>query len=420
MIKRKLYPLLKEHLGKREITLITGPRQAGKTTLLLLLKRDLENEGQKTLMFNLDIEADRQFFVSQTALVQRVELTFGKKGGFVFIDEIQRKEDAGVFLKGIFDMNLPYKFIVSGSGSLELKEHIHESLAGRKRIFELSTLSFEEFANHKTNYEFEGKLKKYFDLDREKALALLMEYMRFGGYPKAVLAEDTAEKQNVLNEIFQSYMEKDIAYLLRIKKTEDFTKLVKILASQIGRLVHGAELSRTLGLAQQTIQQYLWYLEKTFIIKKITPYWKNVRKEITKAPLYYFTDLGFRNFALGALQVTADFSQEGFLFQNFIYRMIADTFLIENIPANIHFWRTKQGGEIDFIIQKGEKLIPMEVKCQMLKIPEISRSFRSFMKQYHGSKSFVINLTLEKNISVSGARVTVLPYFGLLEALLEI
>src|SRR3989338_8852975 len=128
MIKRALLRDLKEHFNKKEITFIVGPRQAGKTTLMFLLKKYLDRLEEKTVYLTLDIERDRQFFASQESLINKIKLVIGDKG-YVFIDEIQRKENAGIFLKGIYDMNLPYKFIVSGSGSVELKEKIHESLA---------------------------------------------------------------------------------------------------------------------------------------------------------------------------------------------------------------------------------------------------------------------------------------------------
>ncbi|MDQ1355407.1 MAG: uncharacterized protein QG657_5717, partial [Acidobacteriota bacterium] len=129
MIKRKLLALLREHVPETEITLITGPRQAGKTFLMNLLKKELDDRGEKTLFLNLDIESDKIFFSTQSRLIQKIELELGKQKGYVFIDEIQRKENAGLFLKGLADMNLPYKFIVSGSGSLGLKDQIPESLA---------------------------------------------------------------------------------------------------------------------------------------------------------------------------------------------------------------------------------------------------------------------------------------------------
>ena len=159
MIKRKLFQELVDHLPQKEMSLIIGPRQAGKTTLMEMLKAHLDKSGERALFLNLDIEWDRPHFESQAALLKKIELELGgQQHGYVFIDEIQRKEDAGLFLKGLFDLNLPYKFIVSGSGSLELKQKIHESLVGRKRLFELSTITFEEFSNHRTDYRYEQNL----------------------------------------------------------------------------------------------------------------------------------------------------------------------------------------------------------------------------------------------------------------------
>src|SRR3989338_4749411 len=154
MIKRALFDDLKQHLNHKEMSLVVGPRQAGKTTLMRSLEEYLQKKDERTLFLNLDIEHDRQFFASQDALVKKISLEFGTHFGYVFLYEIQRKEDAGLFLKGLYDMNLSCKFIVSGSGSVELKEKIHESLAGRKRIFEMTTVTFAEFVHFKTQYKY--------------------------------------------------------------------------------------------------------------------------------------------------------------------------------------------------------------------------------------------------------------------------
>ncbi|WP_198018170.1 AAA family ATPase [Hippea jasoniae] len=165
IIKRKLIREIRDHLNKKEITLIVGARQVGKTTLMLFLEKELKQRGKKTLYLNLDREVDKKYFTSQENLINKIRLEIGNQKGFVFIDEIQRKENAGLFLKGVFDYNLPYKFIISGSGSLELKEKIHESLIGRKRTFELNPVSFEEFINFKTHYRYENNLKDFFSIE---------------------------------------------------------------------------------------------------------------------------------------------------------------------------------------------------------------------------------------------------------------
>jgi len=412
MIKRDLLKGLKEHLFKKEISFIVGPRQAGKTTLMLILKDYLEKKREKTLFLNLDIEADKRFFTSQAKLIKKIQLEIGKSKGFVFIDEIQRKENAGIFLKGIYDMGLPYKFIVSGSGSVELKGKIHESLAGRKRIFELSTLSFLEFLNFKTDYKYKNKLGDFFNLEQEKTKLLLEEYLGFGGYPRVVLAEERKEKHRIIDEIYQSFLEKDIVYLLGIRKTEAFTNLLRLLAGQAGKLVNLSELSLTLGLSTKTVKDYLWYLEKTFIVKKSTPYFRNLRKEISKSPIFYFYDLGLRNYSFGwRFSGFLSLIESGFLFQNFVFNLLKEK--LRYTVGKICFWRTKDGAEVDFIVDFGKDLLAVEVKYQHLKEPKIGRSLKSFIKKYEPKRVLLVNLSLDKTVILGKTKVYFLPYYKL-------
>lgn len=419
MVKRKLFKNIKHHLSKKEITMIVGPRQAGKTTLMLILQKELETKGQKTLFLNLDIEEDKQFFVSQSKLLSKIHLEIGKKKGYIFIDEIQRKKDAGLFLKGLYDQNLPYKFIVSGSGSIELKEKIHESLAGRKQLFELTTLSFNEFVNFKTNYKYENNLDNFFDLDAEKTSNLLEEYLNFGGYPRVVLEDEIKEKRKVIDEIFRSYIDRDIASFLKVEKLEGYSHLIRVLSAQTGNMVNYNELSNTLGLSMPTVKNYLWYAEKTFIIQKLLPYFRNIRKEITKSPVYYFHDIGLRNYAIGMfgmIRLPSDFS---FPFENLILNIIREN--IAFTGADVYFWRTKDGAEVDFVIDYRAKQIPIEVKYKKLhrklNKTELSRSFLSFIKKYAPKKAVVINLSLNTVQQLGKTKIYFLPFYRLQEVL---
>jgi len=409
VIKRFLFEDLKAHLEKKEITFIVGPRQAGKTFLMLLLKDYLDRMGEKTIFFNLDIEMDKIHFNSQSALLDKIRLEIGRDKGYIFIDEIQRKEDAGIFLKGIYDMNLPYKFIVSGSGSVDLKSRIHESLAGRKRIFELTTVSFEEFVNFKTDYRYEDRLMDFFKIEREKGYSLLEEYLNFGGYPRVILEETLSEKIKIISEVYQSYIEKDVTYLLMVKKTDVFSNLVKLMSSHIGNIVNYTEIASTLNLSFQTVKEYLWYLEKTFIIQKITPYFRNIRKEIRKSPVYYFYDIGLRNFATGNF---GNVENMGFLFQNFVYNILRDK--IRWTPSKIYFWRTEDKAEVDFVIDH-DGVIPVEVKYQRMKKPKITRSLRSFINRYKPERVFVVNLEMEKKIGLNRTEIYFIPFYKLLD-----
>jgi len=333
----------------------------------------------------------------------------GEEKGYVFIDEIQRKEDAGIFIKGIYDMELPYKFVITGSGSIELKEKVYESLAGRKRLFEIYPLSFEEFVNYKTEYKNENKLEDYLDVNKDERRDLLEEYLKFGGYPKIVLSETSEEKNITIEDIYKSFIEKDIQALLRVEKSDIFLDLLRVLASQNGRIINYTELSNTLKLSLPTLKKYLWYLEKTYILEKSSPFFRNVRKEITKSPIMYFIDFGFRNYALGSL---GNYEMEkGFVFQNFIFNNLRDLLKHRNIRKD--FWRTKQGGEVDIVLDAYPKPIPIEVKYSSLDKLSVSRSLRSFIEKYKPQRAFIVNLSLEERLKVGETQVEALPFFKL-------
>lgn len=409
-IKRDLLVELKSHLKQKEVSLIIGPRQAGKTTLMLFLEQKLRQEGVPSLFFNLDREIDKSYFKTQEGLTQKIHLEIGSQKGFVFIDEIQRKENAGLFLKGIYDSNLPYKFIVSGSGSLELKEKIHESLVGRKRIFELGTVSFEEFVHFKTKYRYKGGLAEFFEVEEKKREFLLNEYLNFGGYPRVILSETEKEKRIVIDEIFQSYLEKDISYLLRVEKIDSVFHLIRILSAQVGQLINFSKLTSELNISFKTLKNYLWYAEKTFILKKLTPYFKNVKKEIVKSPCYYFYDLGLRNYAMGSFGNLMDFGPP---FENLVLNILRER--LRWTGATIHFWRTKDRAEVDFVIDYGKDILPIEVKYKMFKSPTIFRSMRNFIKRYSPRKALIINLNLRDSVILGETEVIFLPYWELLK-----
>ena len=411
MIKRDILQELENHLNKKEISFIVGPRQAGKTTIMRILEDKLKKDGKKTLFLNLDIEDDNQYFESQKLLLRKIELEIGKEG-FVFIDEIQRKEDAGVFLKGIYDMNLPYKFIVSGSGSVELKEKTYESLVGRKRLFELRTLSFTEFLNYRTNYKYEENLNAYINLSENKLLLFLKEYMIYGGYPKIVLNLENIEKRKEIAEIYRSYIEKDILLLLNIRNREQLDILIKIIASQIGRITKLSELSNVAGISLQSVKNYLWYFEKTFILRRVNPFFTNKKKEITKAPVYYFTDTGLRNYLINMYNENFFNPNEfGYLFENFIYLLLLD--ITKDTNININFWRTKDKSEVDFVLNTGKKLIPIEVKYNMGKNLKTGNSLVNFIKRYHPETAYLVTPNKQENLSVSGTEVKIIPFHQL-------
>jgi uncharacterized protein len=169
----------------------------------------------------------------------------------------------------------------------------------------------------------------------------------------------------------------------------------------------------TLGIALQTIKKYLWYAEKTFIIQRITPFFINTRKEITKSPVAYFYDVGLRNYTLDLYGSLIHSPETGFVFQNFVLNLLKEKFLFS--PAEIHFWRTKDKAEVDFVINIGQQTLPIEVKFKELKKPEIGRSLRSFITRYKPEVAWVINMELNEKISLDKTEIHFLPFWSIVD-----
>lgn len=411
MIKRNIDRQLYQSLQRKEITILIGARQVGKTTMLQSIMNTLKQGGEQVLYLNMDIESDARIFQSQQSLVSRIQLEFGNTPGYVFIDEIQHKQDAGRFLKGLYDMQLPCKFIVTGSGSLELKEKISEALTGRKHLIKMHPVSFYEYLDYKTAYSYSDRLDEYCRIEPVKLLGLFYEYLTYGGYPKVITSDTSGLKYEVMDEIFTSYITKDITYLLRVRSPEKFTRLIQLLAVQCGGILNQAQLASDVGVSVETVNKYLWYAEQTFVIENIRPYFTNSKKELTKSPTIYFNDLGMCNYGRNRYGLTVSES-DGFLFQNFIFQLLRDRF--QHGVTKINYWRTKDKAEVDFIIHDKGEVIPVEVKFSELKKATISRSFRSYIEKYQPVKAFIISLADLPDITLGKTRIAFIPFWNLM------
>ncbi len=408
-IRRSLREDLVRHLKKPEITLLIGPRQAGKTTLLREIADELQVAGKKTLFYNLDIQKDQVHFIDQETLTALWHSLTGGEKHYIFIDEIQRKENAGLFLKGLFDLQLPHKLIVTGSGSLELKEKISESLVGRKRNFYLYTVSLQEFAHYRTDYNFPDRLPDLLHADPALAESTLFEYLKYGGYPAVITSATEKEKLQTLDEIYQSYIERDMRSLLQLEKTSAFVTLLRLVANRSGHTTNFSDLAQHTALNIATLKKYLWYSEKTFITHAVSPYFTNKEKEIVKAPAYYMLDVGLRNFLRGIFDDPAD---RGMRFQTMVFRLLESKF--RHSAATIHFWQTKSKAEVDFVVNRGFSLLPVEVKATALTQPKITRSYRSFLEKYQPAEGWIVNRSLREEMTIGSTTVKFVPWYDLL------
>ena len=396
-VVRQLTKAILPWLGREEIIVITGARQTGKSVLLYQLIYDqLLPKSENIHYFNLDLPGHREFLSRHEPLIEL--LSKSKKKAYVIIDEVQRLKEPGLFLKGLYDLHLPLKLVVSGSSALEIKSHVHEALTGRKIVFHLNSFNLEELAS--ALFPQDG-LKQIL-ADKNALATVINHFLVYGGYPAVTLAKDPKIKIRLLEELFTSYLEKDIKDFLKIENEIAFRNLLKVLASQIGNLVNKEELSNSLGIHKNTLDNYLFYLEQTFIVDFIRPFFRNRRKELLKNPKIYFRDLGLRNFAIGSFSALSFRPDKGPLFENLSYLCLREA-LGPFVP--IHYWRTKAGAEVDFVIVPNLRPIPFEVKATVLKEFKISRSLRNFLLDYKPKKSFLFNLSLSGKYTAEGADI---------------
>jgi uncharacterized protein len=348
---------------KKEFSVLIGARQIGKTTVLRQLESKLKSEGKEVVFLNLE----KQDILH--ALNENPENIFqycnkAAQRTFVLIDEIQYLKNPSNFLKLLFDEYAPkLKLIVTGSSAFYLDAKFKDSLAGRKKIFQLYTLSFEEFLHFKQEDKLlehiqnlkRGAIKK--STQAKKIQLLLEEYIIYGGYPAVVLENNIDQKIERLADLRDSYIKRDVLKS-GVRDENKFYTLLQILASQTGSLVNTAELSNTIRSTGITIESHLAILQKCFHIQLIKPYYKNLRKELTKMPKCYFHDTGLRNVLVQNFSPLAIRQDKGELFENFIFTQLRNTYTADALQ----YWRTTDGNEVDFIINAKQHKKAIEVK----------------------------------------------------------
>lgn len=376
---RKIIKKILKFLDDREILAIHGSRQVGKTSLLHYLSDHyLRTKAGPSNLVYFDLEDFVLLELCNRGPDEVVKYLKGKGADFnrktyLLIDEIQYLENPSSFLKLFHDRyRNSVKLLVTGSSSFLIKKKFRDSLAGRIIDFELFPLDFEEFLDFK---ELTYKLDSSSETLNRELLPLYEQHIIYGGYPAVVLEDDIEKKETKLKQVINAYLKRDIRDLAAIRNIEKFNNLLRILASQSANLLNIAELSNTLGIAKRTVEEYLFILENTYILKKIYPYHKNIRSELTKMPKIFFEDTGMLN-----LLVNKTFSTvvTGQLLETSIYLLFRKNMDVENVA----FWRTNKGQEIDFVLNfpKKNRLVPVEVKLSFA--AKHQRNLRCFMEKY--------------------------------------
>jgi predicted AAA+ superfamily ATPase len=373
-MQRHLDDKIRHHFEKyKQVLILLGSRQVGKTTLVKKLFPEsdyflVDNEPIKKILETYDIETYKTLI--------------DEKSKEIIIDEIHLLDNPGRAIKIIYDQLEEIRIIITGSSSFHIKNKTGESLAGRKIDYNIYPLTFSEFLQQKgieekLNYNIFEKIvddKKYSPKDqtyRFDLKGILNNVLIFGQYPH--LIEHPNDEKYLMNFV-DSLIFKDILELNLIEDKKLAKDLLRLLAYQIGNLINYSEIAISLKADQRTIKRYVEIFEQSFILFRLYPYSKNKRNEISKAAKIFFYDTGIRNALIGDFSDLESRMDKGALFENFIISELVKQDSYSDKNFKFYYWRTKQGSEIDVVLEKGSELIGVEVKYNR---KAVNKAFRN-------------------------------------------
>jgi len=364
MIDRILSDRIKNRFFNGKAIVIIGPRQSGKTTLIQHLADQFEG---KSLLLNCD-EPDIRHLLNEPSSTQLKSII--GKAGLLLIDEAQRIQNIGITLKLITDQIKDVQLMVTGSSALELSDNLSEPLTGRKFEYKLLPISCEEMMMHTSLLE-------------EKRL--MAHRLVYGMYPDVI--NHPGDEKEVLHNLSESYLFKDIFTFQDIRKPEMIEKLLQALALQLCSEVSFNELAQLLGIDPVTVQRYIELLEKAFVVFRLNSFSRNVRNELKKSRKIYFYDNGIRNSLIHNFNPLALRRDTGALWENFMVSERKKHLIYNGIYSGCYFWRTRQQQEIDYIEERGGTLFAYEFKWNARKKARFSKTF---LKAYPESETQVI------------------------------
>lgn len=394
MKNRQIFAKIWEYIDTPDIVILNGARQVGKSTLLKMTREKLNAERNTPSghihTYDLEKVDDLALWSNQTAVLALPFFSDTTKH-FVFIDEFQRSTNIGSTLKVIHDHYPQIKCFATGSATWYTS--IDESMAGRKIVIPIWPLSFSEFLEWQENqelytqYKLATKNKNSITIPIiEKINLALVQFLTYGGYPAVVNAKETHHKTEILSELINSYLLRDIQLWNYATDPLQVKKILTLLASNTGGLLDIQNLCVNASITRPIATNRLNLLENTFIINLLKPYFTNKISELIKNPKVYMVDTGLANNLLDNFIPTPQTDSFGKLAENFV---VMELYKQKYSDYRFNFWRTKQKQEVDIIIQNQGQLIPVEVKSG--NCTTIPTSLTAFIKKYHPKIAYVLN-----------------------------
>lgn len=380
MIPRKETANLVEQAGKHTLSILLGSRQVGKSTLLGMIQAEL---GLPADVYNLENPLHLALFnEGYTSFIRQVHHTL------VFIDEFQYCKDISSVFKAIFDLNPDIKVYASGSSSLEIQAHLKESLAGRKRETIIYPLSFAEWL---AGMEPElARLPGAGETTRVDDLAAyrnhLDTFLRYGAMPGIVTMTDEIERREYLSGIYRTYIAKDIKSFLNDESVLSFNKMISWLSLNNGSELNKNNLSVVAGVSARQVDRYLDVLQGTFVLALVPPLSTNKSKELVRTNKYYLYDQGVINAIVQDFRPAAQRPDAGMIREAFVYWELRKTV---DIRYSIRYWRTADGKEVDFVLERDRALLPVEVKSSW-KTGKLPPGIKHFFTYYPETRAAVV------------------------------
>ena len=331
MFNRDLAHSVTQAASQYPVVTLLGPRQSGKTTLVRAAFPDkpyvtLENPDTRSRAL-----ADPKAFLAQFP-----------EGAI--LDEVQRLPELLSWIQGIVDeCNTSGQFILTGSYQSELKKGVGQTLAGRTAIFKLLPLSVNELTQSKHAFS-------------------LWTSVFTGGFPR--VHEQKLDPVLFYSSYLATFLERDLGAQVQVRDLNQFRDFLRLLAGRVGQLINFASLGNDLGASANTMRYWLSALEASWVVYQLPPWYENFGKRVIKTPKVYFTDTGLACNLLGiesADQLSRD-PLAGGLAENFAITEYMKSRWNRGRDARMHFFRDRHGSEVDLLISKGNKLVPVEIK----------------------------------------------------------
>lgn len=368
-IERSIEKILKKAIGQFPAVILTGPRQAGKTTLLRHLL------GSSYLYVSLEspdiraaAKADPRGFLDLNPAP-------------VIFDEVQYAPDLLFYIKERIDEDRSKygRYILTGSQNLLLQEKVTETLAGRAAILRLLPLSLNEMMGE-PDVEFLWERRQP-NLLTQPTVRALWELMLRGSYPELT---EHPKKDAFLwhGSYIQTYLERDLRTLRQIGDLTQFQMFLKAIAARSAQLFVASDVAKDIGVSVNTVRTWLATLEATYQIIILRPYFSNINKRLVKSPKIYFTDVGTLCYLTGLRDVDhlAAGPMSGTVFETFVISQVYKRLLNRGIEPNVYFWRTATGMEVDILVEDQGILHPIEVKATATPRPAMSSGISSLYK----------------------------------------